>query len=229
MGRHGRGAWGAGCLLGISLLMGCVSSRGVGPGQDEPTDPDVSQDVVTPEATSDALRTRSTAGSTDNSARGLENSAQAIATAANSEALRHVDAVNGFEIARPSDAWTIHSGEALSTEVILVPVVLLEEAQGAQVIVQIAPAIAQPAEFAERLIAGLTARGEFTTGEVHPVDIARDAVGFDFSAAEQVLGRVAILEGSQGKVFVLLATWPMNAPESLGQEIDAILGSVKVI
>ena len=64
---------------------------------------------------------------------------------------------------------------------------------------------------------------------LYPVDIARDAVGFDFSAAEQVLGRVAILEGSQGKVFVLLATWPMNAPESLGQEIDAILGSVKVI
>jgi|GEM_PF-1479642 len=227
MGRHGRGAWGAGFLLGFSLLAGCAASRGVGSAQDEPTDPDVLQGAAPSDATSEALRTHATANSSEP---GLTaRSAQVIATTADSEALRHVDAVNGFEIARPSESWTLHSGEALSTEVILVPVVLLEEAQGAQVIVQIAPAIAQPAEFAERLIAGLAARGEFTTGEVHPVDIAEDAVGFDFSAAEQVFGRVAILEGSQGKVFVLLATWPMNAPESLGQEIDAILGSVKVI
>lgn len=155
--------------------------------------------------------------------------AKAVATLAATDSLKHVDAVNGFEIERPSESWTLHSGEELSTEVILVPVVLLEEAQGAQVIVQIAPAIATPPEFAERLIEGLSTRGEFTTGEIHPIEVAEGAVGFDFSAAEQVLGRVAILDGSDGKVFVLLATWPIGAPPSLDQEIDTILGSMKVL
>jgi hypothetical protein len=143
--------------------------------------------------------------------------------------LKHVDAANGFEIERPSETWSLYPGDEFSTEVIAVPVVLLEEAQGAQVVVQIAPAIASPPEFAERLIEGLSTRGEFSTGEIYDLELAEGAVGFDFIAAEQVIGRVAILEGSNGKVFVLLATWPMNAPQNLDQEIDAILGSMKVL
>lgn len=205
MGFLGRGA----CLLGLALISGCAATQGNraahAPG------------AARSEATSSAPGQKSAPA------------AEVAPTLAATGGLRHVDQVNGFEIERPSEAWTLHSGEELSTEVILVPVVLLEEAQGAQVIVQIAPAIATPPEFAERLIEGLSSRGEFTTGEVHPIDMADGAVGFDFSAAEQVLGRVAILDGSDGKVFVLLATWPVGAPQSLDQEIDAILGSMKVL
>lgn len=195
------------CLLSLALISGCAATQGERAAHSPLGVPDGRQGQL-PEVTA-TLETAPTLAAT--------------------ESLKHVDAVNGFEIARPSESWTLHSGEELSTEVILVPVVLLEEAQGAQVIVQIAPAIATPPEFAARLIEGLATRGEFSTGEIHPIDVADGAVGFDFSAAEQVLGRVAILDGSDGKVFVLLATWPIGAPESLDREIDTILGSMKVL
>lgn len=140
-----------------------------------------------------------------------------------------VDTENGFQIHRPSDAWAFSSGKELSTDSIAVPVVIANAKQGAQVVVQIAPAVATPAQFAERLTEGLNTRAGFQTTEVKPIPLAEGAVGFDFSVADQVAGRVAILEGSEGRVYVLLATWQQGAPAEVESDINAIIGSLKLL
>lgn len=141
--------------------------------------------------------------------------------------LKYVDDENGFEIERPNPEWSFRSGEELSTESIAVPLVVANGEKGAQVVVQVAPAVATPAQFAERLTEGLTSRAGFETSEIKPIPLAEGAVGFDFDVGEQVHGRVAILEGAEGRVYVLLATWPQSAPGEVEREVDQILGSMK--
>jgi len=139
----------------------------------------------------------------------------------------HVDAENGFTIDRPNTTWNFFEGSELSTETIAVPLVVSNTDQNAQVVVQIAPAVATPFQFAERLVAGLNSRAGFETTNIQPIPLGDGAVGFDFSVEEEVKGRVAILEGTEGRVFVLLATWPKKAPRGIEQDIDSIIGSMK--
>jgi ABC-type amino acid transport substrate-binding protein len=140
---------------------------------------------------------------------------------------RYVDAERRFEIHRPDGSWNFRDGRELSTESIEVPVVVANAAQGAQVVVQVAPAVATTTQFAERLTLGLRTRAGFATTEIEPIPLADGAVGFDFDVADQVHGRVAILEGGGGQVYVLLATWPQGAPATLERDIDHILNSMK--
>lgn len=139
----------------------------------------------------------------------------------------YVDAEKRFEIQRPDGDWTFRPGAELSTESIEVPVVVTNSTKGAQVVVQVAPAVATPTQFAERLTVGLRTRAGFETSEIQPIPLAEGAVGFDFDVADQVHGRVAILEGGEGRVYVLLATWPQDAPAGVEKDIDSILASMK--
>ncbi|HTP29497.1 MAG TPA: hypothetical protein VMK12_28005, partial [Anaeromyxobacteraceae bacterium] len=148
-------------------------------------------------------------------------------TAAKDRGNRFVDRENGFSIARPRDSWSFRAGEDLNTENIVVPVIVSDSTSGAQVVVQVAPAVASPSQFAQRLTSGLQSRVGFSTGEVQSIPLAEGAVGFDFQVGQQVRGRVAIVEGSDGRVYVLLATWPRGAPASVEQDVDRILGSIK--
>jgi hypothetical protein len=107
--------------------------------------------------------------------------------------------------------------------------VISSEEDSAQVIVQIAPAVATPNQFAQRLSVGLRARAGFSISEVVPIPLADGAVGFDFRVQDQVHGRVAILEGTPGRIFVLLATWPQDAPASVENDIDHILSSMRTV
>jgi len=43
----------------------------------------------------------------------------------------------------------------------------------------------------------------------------------------RIHGRVAIVEGTAGRVYVLLATWPRGSPEAVEADVDRILGSMK--
>lgn len=138
-----------------------------------------------------------------------------------------IDREHGFTIARPEQGWTFKPGEDLNTENIVVPLIVAEPSTGAQVVVQVAPAVASPTQFAERLTTGLQSRAGFSTSEVKPIPLADGAVGFDFEVGEQVFGRVAVLEGRGGRVYVLLATWPRNSPTSVEQDVDHILKSIK--
>lgn len=147
-----------------------------------------------------------------------------VRTAAGVE--RFVDAEAGFEIARPAgDAWIFAPGHQ-APEGILVPVVVLHPATGAQVVVQVTPDVASPLEFAERLAVGLRSKPGFTTSV--PVRSGDgSSSGFSFSLGQEVFGRVGILDASDGRLFVLLATWPSSAPERVVEEVEAIMASLR--
>jgi hypothetical protein len=110
---------------------------------------------------------------------------------------------------------------------VAVPVIVAHRNTGAQVVVQVAPAVATPAAFAERLTNGLRTRPGFTTTEVEPIPVADGAVGFAFTMGDQVAGRVAVVGGQSGHVYVLLATWPQGAPPSVIAGVDEIVRSLK--
>ena len=139
---------------------------------------------------------------------------------------RFVDAHAGFEIARPSgDAWQFAPGHE-APEGILVPVVVLHPATGSQVVVQVTPEVAAPQEFAERLAVGLRSKPGFTT--TVPADGGDgSSSGFSFSLGAEVYGRVGIFSPHDGRLFVLLATWPSGAPESVVTDVDEIMASLR--
>lgn len=151
------------------------------------------------------------------------------ASADEKNGLTYIDPALGFEISRPhGDAWRFSPGEGGSAvESVAVPVVIAHRATGAQVVVQVAPAVATPSQFARRLTSGLRSRPGFTTTEIEPIPIADGAVGFAFTMGDQVAGRVAVVGGNTGKVYVLLATWPQDAPPAVISGVDEILRSLK--
>lgn len=141
-------------------------------------------------------------------------------------AARFVDAQAGFEISRPDGAeWQFAPGHD-APDGILVPVVVLHPATGAQVVVQVAPDVASPAEFADRLAVGLRSKPGFST-TVPASSGDGNACAFEFALGEEVYGRVGILDAQDGRLFVLLATWPSSAPEDVIADVDSIMGSLK--
>ncbi len=139
---------------------------------------------------------------------------------------RFVDAQSGFEIARPGgNAWQFAPGHE-APEGILVPVVVLHPATGSQVVVQVTPNVAPPQEFAERLAVGLRSKPGFTT-TVPALSGDGSSSGFSFALGEEVFGKVGILDASDGRLFVLLATWPSSAPESVVGDVESIMNSLR--
>ncbi len=142
---------------------------------------------------------------------------------------RYVDAELGFEIVRPSGEWQLDTLDERTPEGVSIPVVLRHRESGAQVVVQVAPAVATPTQFAERLTDGLRAQPGFTATDPEPLPLADSAVGFSFAAGTKVQGRVAVRRGSEGRVFMLLATWPANSPAAVSTGVDKIFESVRPI
>jgi hypothetical protein len=141
------------------------------------------------------------------------------------------DVALGFAIERPrGDGWRFSPGEGPAASAsVEVPVIVAHRATGAQVVVQVAPAVATPTAFAKRLTDGLRARPGFTTTDVEPITLADGAVGFAFTMGDQVAGRVAVVGGGAGagKVYVLLATWPQDAPPMVISGVDEIVKSLR--
>ena len=145
------------------------------------------------------------------------------------EEARYVDAQLGFEISRPSNAWQLDQVDEMTPEGLAIPVVLREKLSGAQVVVQVAPAIASPSQFADRISSGLREHQEIQASDPEPLEIADGAVGFDFAVSDKILGRVAVLEGAPGKVLMVLATWPATAGVQTTSAVDAIVASLKPV
>lgn len=140
---------------------------------------------------------------------------------------RYVDEDLGFEIVRPTAEWQLDETEDASTpEGMAIPVVLKHRTTGAQVVLQVAPAVATPTQFAERLSEGLKEQPGFVASDPEPLRLSDNAVGFDFTVEGGVRGRVAVTEGSPGRVFMFLATWPETAPEDVTRSVEALFGSV---
>jgi hypothetical protein len=139
----------------------------------------------------------------------------------------YVDEDLGFEIVRPSAEWQLDETNERTPEGLAIPVVLRHRETGAQVVLQVAPAVASPSQFAERLTEGLRQQPGFVTSDPTPIPLSESAVGFDFTVGQGVRGRVAVRDGSPGHVFMMLATWPTNAPEAVPQSVDALFESVR--
>lgn len=140
---------------------------------------------------------------------------------------RYIDPELGFEISRPSGAWELDAADHQSEEGLMIPVVMRHLDSGAQVVVQIAPAVATPSQFAERLTQGLRTQPGFLSGDPEPLALSDDAVGFDFTLSDKVHGKVAVLGGKNGQVFLMLATWPKDAPQSVPEHVQAIFQSLR--
>ena len=150
--------------------------------------------------------------------------------AEHSSARRYVDEDLGFEIVRPTAEWQLdETEERNSPEGLTIPVVLKHRTSGAQVVLQVAPAVATPIQFAERLNKGLREQPGFIASDPQPIPLSDSAVGFDFSVGEGVKGRVAVTEGSPGRVFMMLATWPAGSPEDVSQSVETLFGAVHAL
>lgn len=143
---------------------------------------------------------------------------------------RYVDPELGFEISRPGGgAWQMDVNDELTQDGLSIPVVLRHKDSGAQVVLQVAPAVATPSQFAERLTTGLRSHPGITTTDPEPLPMADGAVGFRFAMGERVLGRVAVMDGGNGQVFMMMATWPTGAPEAVPQNVEEIFSSLKSV
>jgi hypothetical protein len=142
---------------------------------------------------------------------------------------RYVDAKLGFELTRPARGWRLSVTGDPGEDGLVVPVTL-QHGTGATVVLQIAPAVATPLQYAERLTTGLTDQLGATIGGLEPLSMSAGAVGFRFRMdSGGVMGRVAVREGSAGNVFMMLATWPETAPPDVAQGVDAIFASIKPV
>jgi hypothetical protein len=140
----------------------------------------------------------------------------------------YVDQEFGFELTRPEGNWEIETSGELSPEGVAIPLVMSDSDTGAQVVIQVAPAVATPAQFAARLAAGLRRHEGFTATDPEPVESSENAVGFHFALGTVVLGRVVVLEGGGDRIFMLMATWPASAP-SAAARVGEILASVHTL
>jgi len=138
-----------------------------------------------------------------------------------------VDPELGFELTEPGGDWMLDQTDERTPEGLAIPVVLRHRTSGAQVVLQVAPAVATPAQFAERLTMGLRSQPGFVTTEPEPLPLSDNAVGFHFSVGDNVRGRVVVRDGSAGHVFMMLATWPATAPDEVPQTVNALFESVR--
>jgi len=143
-------------------------------------------------------------------------------------ARRYVDEDLGFEIVRPTAEWQLDETENQDApDGMAIPVVLKHRTSGAQVVLQVAPAVATPVQFAERLNEGLKEQPGFVASDPEPLPLSDNAVGFDFQVEGGVRGRVAVTDGSPGRVFMMLATWPEGSPEDVSRSVEALFNGVR--
>ncbi|KFA92093.1 hypothetical protein [Archangium violaceum] len=140
---------------------------------------------------------------------------------------RYVDQTMGFELIQPGGTWQLDQTDEQTPEGLAIPVVLRDSSSGAQVVLQVAPAVASPAQFAERLTMGLRSQPGFVTSEPEPLPMSDSAVGFHFSVGDNVRGRVVVRDGGADRVFMMLATWPATAPDDVPQVVNALFESVR--
>jgi hypothetical protein len=154
---------------------------------------------------------------------------QAVDRVAKAAGRMYIDSELGFEVMRPAGNWTLAAKDETTPEGLSVPVVLRHVESGAQVVVQVAPAVATPSQFAERLTLGFRQHPGFHAGDVELLALAEGAVGFQFDMGEKIHGRVAVLDGPPGKILMALATWPAELEHGAPEGVEMILKSLRPV
>lgn len=142
---------------------------------------------------------------------------------------RYVDSELGFTVSRPNAQWQMDVGGELTPDGIATPVVMRNAETGAQVVIQVAPAVASPIQFAERLTEGMRSHPGFETSDPEPIPLSSESVGFRFSMGDRVLGRVAVREGAEGRVLMMLATWPAGSPEGTWMGVEEVFRTIQPV
>lgn len=143
-------------------------------------------------------------------------------------ARHYVDVELGLEIVRPGEDWQLDEpAQPESSEGAAIPVILRNRMTGAQVVLQVAPAVGSPTQIAEQLNQGLSEQPDFVASELEPLPLSDSAVGFDFQVGQGVHGRVAVTEGRPGRLFMMLATWPADASADCERSVEALFGAVR--
>ncbi|MFZ5468589.1 MAG: hypothetical protein ACOZIN_04050 [Myxococcota bacterium] len=132
----------------------------------------------------------------------------------------------GFELTPPAGNWQLDANHEVSSEGVAVPVVLRNVDTGTQVVLQVAPKVASPMHFADRLNTGLRRQPGFFASDTEMLDTPKNAVGFHFEMGEAVQGKVAVFEAGKGRIFMMLATWPKAMGEK-ASGVEQILTSVR--
>src|SRR5688572_19061774 len=130
----------------------------------------------------------------------------------------YVDRVHGFQVTPPDRGWALQANAYTTDDGERVPLVLRDDRTGAQVVIQVAPAVATPTQYAQRLTRGMRDHPGFEAGDPAPIPLSDHAVGFDFDMARRVHGKVAVREGARGDVLMMMATWPIDAPSAEADE-----------
>ena len=139
---------------------------------------------------------------------------------------RYVDEILGFELTQPGGDWLLDETGEQTPEGLAIPIVLRHRTTGAQMVLQVAPAVASPIQFAERLTVGLRSQPDFVTSDPEPLPLSDSAVGFQFTVGDSVRGRVVVRDGSAGHVFMMLATWPSTAPDEVPEMVNTLFESI---
>jgi hypothetical protein len=143
---------------------------------------------------------------------------------------RYVDAQLGFEVTRPSgSAWQLSTADELSSDGVAVPLIFQHKSSGAQVLVQIAPATATPAQFAEQLTTGMRQVPGLSATDPEPIPLSDSSVGFNFKVSDKVEGQVAVMDGNSGQVLMLLATWPVQSRREVADGVQTILSTLRPV
>lgn len=141
---------------------------------------------------------------------------------------RYLDPVFGFELVRPVGNWRLEVTDEAPSDGVAVPLVLREADVGTQVVVQVAPAVASPSEFAVRLVTGLRHHPGFIASEPAVLAGIQTAVGFGFTLGESIHGRVVVADGGPGQVFMMMATWPA-ASTGAARDVEEIFKSLRPV
>jgi hypothetical protein len=139
----------------------------------------------------------------------------------------YVNQALGFELTQPGGDWILEETDEQNTEGVSTALILRHSPSDTAVALQVAPAVATPAQLAEQLVLGLRTQPGFTTTNPEPLPMSEGAVGFDFAAGEHVRGRIVVRKGSPGHIFLMRATWPSSASNAVLKTVNDILQSVR--
>lgn len=134
-----------------------------------------------------------------------------------------------FELDTPGGgAWALAT-DVTSPDGHAIPVVVAHPASGAQMVVQVSEPVDSVESLASMLHDRLEAEASLQVGKPSPVtnDAGSSAYGFSFKLDGEANGRVAVIDLGQ-QVILVVASWPAGADQSVVDDIDGMVKSVRL-